>query len=221
MSWFANAGYDMVSPLVALWNSFIGALPGFLLGLLILVFGYLFGEVLEILIIKGLKKIKFNKFIHKLNISKTLESFDISHFIGVLVKWYIFVIFLLVAASGARLGEFSIYLRSFAQWAPKFLLAILIVVFAWVAIDVIATKIESTKVKSKHLISWIVKTVLILYVLVNALDLIGLELVLLHQTFIILLSAFAFGVALAIGIGFGLAMKDDAKKTVKSIFKKL
>jgi len=221
MSFFARLGYDIVSPLIALWDAFINSLPGVLGGILILIFGYLLGEVLELLIIRGLHKIKFNKFIHSFKISKNLEKFDVSHFIGVLIKWYVFVIFLAPAASIAKMGTLSILLLDLARWVPHFLVAVLIVVFGWLAADVMGTRVEATKVKSKHMASLLVKTFIMVFVLVIALDQLKVNLTLLHETYVILLSAIAFGVALAIGIGFGLAMKDDAKKVIKNIRKKL
>lgn len=221
MSYFADLGQSIVFPLIALWQDFLNVLPGIIGGLLILIFGYLLGEVIEILIIKGLEKIKFNKFIHKLKISKELEKFDLSHFFGVLIKWYIFVVFLLPAARLMELTTLTPLLIDLARWVPQFLIAVLIVVFGWVAADVLGARIESTKFKTKHLISVIVKSFVLLFVLVIALDQIGINLALIEQTYVILLSAVAFGSALAFGLGYGLAMKDEAKKSIKNIKKKL
>lgn len=221
MSFFPRLGQSIVLPLIALWETFLDALPGLLGGILILVFGYLLGEVIEILVIKGLNKVKFDKFIHKLNISKNFEKFDISKFIGVLLKWYIFVIFLAPAASLARMGTLSVLLLDLARWVPHFILAIIIVLFGWIAADVLGSKIESSKAKSKHLASTLIRLFVFLFILVIALDQVGVNLRFLQQVFLIILSAFAFGAALAIGIGFGLAMKDDAKKVTRKMLKKL
>ncbi|MFT4303732.1 MAG: mechanosensitive ion channel family protein [Candidatus Woesearchaeota archaeon] len=221
MSYFVKLGESIVLPLTALLESFLNLFPGLLGGILILIFGYLLGEVIEIMIIKGLEKAKFNKFIHNLKISKELEKFDLSHFIGVLVKWYIFIIFLLPAARLMQLTTLTPLLMDFARWAPLFLLAVLIVVFGWIGADVLGSRIESTKLKYKHAISVTVRAFVILMILVIALDQIGINLSIIEQTYLILLSAAAFGTALALGLGFGLALKEDAKKTIKEIKKKL
>lgn len=221
MSYFANLGQDIVSPLTAIWGAFISVLPGLLGGLLIIIFGYLLGEVIEILVIKGLKKIKFDTFIHSLKISKNLERIDLCHLVGVLLKWYVFVIFLAPAVALAKLGMLSVLLLDFARWVPSLLLAILIVFFGWVAADVLCNRIESTKIHSKHFLSVLVKTIIIAFIFVIALGQVGVKLRLLEQTFLILLSAFAFGIALAIGLGFGLALKDDAKGMIRNMRRKL
>jgi ABC-type uncharacterized transport system permease subunit len=104
---------------------------------------------------------------------------------------------------------------------PKFLVAVLIVLFGWIAVDVLSSRIESTKIKSKHMVSVLTRVVLLAFVFVIALDQIGVNLILLHETYLILLSAIGFGFALAIGIGFGLAMKDDAKQAIRNIKKKI
>ena len=220
MSFFAQLGQDLVLPMVDLWGSFVQTAPGLLGGLLILFFGYLLGEVLQLLIIKGLKKINFNKFLHSLNISKTLEHFDISYVIGLLLKWYVIIIFLQPAASMARMGEFTVMLLEFARWLPNFIIAIFVMILAWVAADILGSKVESTLIKERHLISWFVRSFVVLFALVVALGKVGVSSELMSQSFIIILSAFAFGFALAFGIGFGLASKDDAKKAIKHVKKK-
>ena len=143
-------GQLVVAPLIALSRDFFEALPAVIGGLIVLAFGYLLGEVLEIVIIKGLKKLKVDNFIHSLKISKNLEKFEIPHFVGVMVKWYVFVVFLVPAASLAGLGNMTILLVDFARWVPNFILAVFIVLFGWIGADVLVNKIEATKVKSDY-----------------------------------------------------------------------
>jgi hypothetical protein len=216
-----RTGQSVVSPLVALWDSFIVALPNVIGGLIILAFGYLLGEVLEVIFIKGLKKLKFDEFIHNLKISKNLERIDLSHLFGLILKWYVFVIFLVPAASLARMGMLSVLLMDFARWVPNFILGVLILLFGWVAADVVCNKIDTTKIKSKHLLAMVTKAVILIFTIAIALEHIGINVEILKQTFLLLLSAAALGVGLAIGIGFGLGMKDDAKKILRNIGKKI
>ncbi len=220
MSFFAQLGQDIVLPLIGLWDNLVTTLPGLIGGLLIIFFGFLLAEVVQVLIIKGLKKINFDKFLHSLKISKKLEHFDVIHFIGVLLKWYILVVFLVPAASMAGLGRVSVLLIEFARWIPLFIIAAFIMVFAWIGSDVLGMKIEATKIKEKHLMSWFVRTFIILFALVIALEKVGVSLALMNISYIILLSSFAFGIALAFGIGFGFAFKEDAKKAIKHVKKK-
>lgn len=220
MSFFAQLGQDIVLPLVAIWETVIESLPGVIGGLLILFFGFLLAEVVQLLVTKGLRKINFDKFLHSLKISKKLEHFDIIHFLGVLLKWYILVIFLRPAASMARLGSLSLVILDFARWLPNFLLAIFIMVAAWVGADVLVSKIHGTEIKEKHLIALFTKSFILLFALVVALQKVGVSMALMNISYIILLSSFAFGIALAFGIGFGFAVKDEAKKAIKHVKKK-
>lgn len=221
MDFFSRVGQSIVLPMIALWEAFLEALPYFLGGLLIIVFGYLLGCVLENLLERFLKRIHFDHFLHKLNISRRLQHFDFPHLFGVLLKWYVVVIFLVPAASLAKLGTVSILLIDFARWVPDLILGILIVIFAWLGTDVLLHKIEMTKVPYKVMVGHIVQVVLMSFAIVIALDQIGINVSLIYQVFIILLAAVAFGIALAIGIGFGLGMKDEAKTVMRKISKKL
>ena len=221
MEFFARIGQSIVLPMIALWESFLEALPYFLGGLLIIVFGYLLGCVLENLLERFLKRIHFDHFLHKLNLSRRLQHFDFPHLLGVLLKWYVVVIFLVPAASLARLGTLSILLIDFARWVPDLILGILIVLFAWLGTDIILHKIETTKVPYRLMVGHIVQIVLMSFAIVIALDQIGVNVGLVHQVFIILLAAVAFGIALAIGIGFGLGMKDEAKTVMRTFRKRM
>jgi small-conductance mechanosensitive channel len=93
--------------------------------------------------------------------------------------------------------------------------------FGWVAADVVCNKIDTTKIKSKHLLAMVTKAVILIFTIAIALEHIGINVEILKQTFLLLLSAAALGVGLAIGIGFGLGMKDDAKKILRNIGKKI
>jgi len=220
MSFFARLGQSIVLPLIELWNSFISTLPYVLGGMLIAIFGYLLGSVIGVISENILKRLHFNSFVHRLELSPILEKIDLDHFVGTLLKWYVFVVFLVPAASLARLGEVSVLLLDFARWVPDLILGVLIVLFGWIAFDIVAHKVEHTRIHSKKAISLFVRILGAVIVFVIALENIGVNVTLIQQTFLILLTAFAFGVALAIGIGFGLGMKDDAKKFVQEFKQK-
>ena len=65
----------------------------------------------------------------------------------------------------------------------------------------------------------IIKAVLVILVAIIALKQIGLQVEILENTFLLIVGAFAAGLAIALGVSLGLGMKDSAKGMVKS-FKK-
>jgi hypothetical protein len=221
MGFFDQLGMDIVAPLVGLWNAFVVALPYVIGGLIVLAFGYLLGEVLEVVLISFLKKIKFNEFIHGLKISPKFESFDMAHLIGVIIKWYVFVIFLAPAASLAKLGSFSEILMDFARWLPSLMVGLVILLLGWIGADIVANKINDTKIKSKGFVANLVKITLLVFVLIVSLEEVGVKLTLIHEILIILFASIALGISLAFGIGFGLALKDEASSLIKGVKKKL
>ncbi|MFT4343867.1 MAG: mechanosensitive ion channel family protein [Candidatus Woesearchaeota archaeon] len=221
MSYFARIGESMVLPLVGLWEHFLEVLPYVLGGLLVAIFGFLLGAVVEAFVVKALRKFRFDEFMHKLEFSRVLKHFDHAHLIGVLLKWYIFVVFLVPAASMARLGTLSVLLIDFARWVPHLMLAILIVLFGWIGIDILVHKIESMKMRSRHVVAVAVQTILFAFVVVIALEQIGINLTIVQQTFLILLAGLSLGLGIALGIGFGNAIKDDAKRMIKDVRKKM
>ena len=89
------------------------------------------------------------------------------------------------------------------------------------AADYISMKIKDTKAKSAGIIATFTKIVIIIFVLLIALDQIGLKVSIAQSSFLIILAGIMLGIALMIGIGFGLGLKDEAKKAIKTIKKKI
>jgi hypothetical protein len=221
MSFMSQVGQSVVNPFVSIYATFVEALPYILAAILILAFGFLLAELMEIVVLKLLNKLKVNEFLQGLNISDHVHKIDVVHILGAIVKWYIFVIFLAPAASIAGLGSFTVMLMDFARWVPHLIVGLLIVLLGWIGADILGSKIEATKIESKNLVSLILRTVIIVFVVAIALEEVGVNVSLLHQTFLIILGSVGLGFALALGIGFGLAMKDDAAKVVKKISKRI
>ena len=100
-------GNLILDPLYTLWISFIGILPGIIAALLILILGYsvafLIGHVIKV----ALEKVGLNRHIQKAHLSKSVGHTNVPGLVGELTKWFIFIIFLQVAAEVLNLGSLS------------------------------------------------------------------------------------------------------------------
>lgn len=213
---------DILNPLFNLWLSFVDIFPGLVAALIILILGYLIGFIIGHAVRIILQKIGIDAQVQKSKLTKSIGSAHISALVGEITKWYIFVIFLQSAVDVLRLGTLSMILTQFALWLPDVIAAVLIVIFGLLFAQYVDLKIQETsKVKGSNTWGKVLKWAITLIVTVIALGQIGIDVSLLENVILLIIGAFAVGIALAIGLSFGLGSKGEAANIVRKITKKL
>lgn len=213
-------GAIILNPLYTLWNSFVNILPGLLAAILIIILGYavayLIGHGLKLL----LQKLGVNRAVEKSELTRAVGPTNVSAVIGEITKWYIFIIFLGVAADLLQLGSLSDLLNEFVLWLPNVIAAI-IVLFVGIALAYyIEMKVlENTKMKGMRAVAGITKVVMIILAVLVALEQIGVTVSILENTFLIIIGAIGLGIALALGIGLGLGLRESSKKIIEDVRK--
>jgi hypothetical protein len=218
MAGIQETGAMMVGPLVDMWNSLVYALPGIIAAILILVLGYLVGALIGQLVKKLLQKTKvISLVVKKIGLAQEIGKWDLEGFFGLIVKWYIFIVFLNPAAQVVRLETLAVFFSQVALWVPNIILAIVIALAGYVLAEYIAKKIRETKAKKNSLMAQAAKVITLVFVVLIALKQIGIEVSVAENSFLIILSGVMLGVAIAFGLGF----KDEAKSVVKDLRKRL
>lgn len=213
----AETGQMIVSPLYTLWLGLINVLPGIIAAIIVLIIGWFIAMILGHVVRVILEKLRIDKKIREAHLTKAIGHMHVPAILGEITKWYIFIIFLQVAVDLLTLGTLTSLLDTFVRWVPNLIAAVLIVIFGMVVIHFVELKIqEHSKVKGVHQIAQIVKIVLIIMLVIIALKQLGLEVAILENTFLLIVGAFAVGIALALGISLGLGMKDPASKWFKN-----
>ncbi len=204
MAYFAE---ELLNPLVNLWNGFVMIFPGIVAAIVILLIGYfialIIGHVVKVL----LSKIGVDKGLEKISLPKAIGKLKMSSLLGVLTKWYIFIIFIQAAVDAVNLGALSIMLNRFVLWLPQLIIAILAVFAGLFVAHYVSHLIEAqSQMKGTKFISSLLKSVIVFIAIVIALEQIGIQVSILENAFLILLGCFGLGTALA----FGLGLKDRA-----------
>ncbi len=221
MAFFQQLGASIVDPLYALWKGLVDTIPGIVAAIIILLFGYFVAVIVGNIIEKILVKVKLDTWaLKKTNMTRVIGAFKLSHFLGLITKWYLFILFLPPAANIIHLRALASFFYEVAKWVPNVIVGVIIALVGFMAADYISLKIKDTKAKSAGLIAAFTKIVIIIFVLLIALDQIGLKIAIAQSSFLIILAGVMLAIALMFGIGFGLAMKEEAKKAVKNIKKK-
>jgi len=212
----AETGQMIISPLYTLWLGLINILPGIVAAIIVLIIGWFIAMILGHVVRVILEKLRVDKKMREAHLTKAIGHMHVPAILGEITKWYIFIIFLQVAVDLLSLGTLTSLLDSFVRWVPNLIAALLILLFGMVLIHFVELKIkEHSKVKGVHSVAGIIKAVLIIMLVIIALKQIGLEVSILENTFLLIVGAFAVGIALALGISLGLGMKDPAAKWFK------
>jgi len=214
---------QVTSPFLRLAYGVIDAVPGVIAAVLILVVGYIVAWVLGRIVGGVLERVKFDKWVlHKTNAAHVLGGeFRLSHFLELITKWYVFILFLPAAANVINLGMIQGFFLDVAIWIPKVIVGVVLGLIGIMAADYAGLKITETRAKSAGVIASVTKATILVFTAIIVLDQIGVKIDFATNSLLIVLAGIMLGLALMFGIGFGLAMKDDARKMISDIKKKL
>lgn len=221
MNFISATGEAMLDPLVGLWNSFVEFVPGLIGAILVLIVGYLIGLIIGHIVTKVLVKAGLDKWMDKNKLNEAIGKLSISRILGLLTKWYIFIVFLSPAADLIRLKRLSAFIMIIANWLPKLIVALLFLLAGLLTAHYVGKRVLKAKIKGIRLFSDIVKAVIIIFAVILGLGQIGLRLVIAETTFLIIVGGIVFGLALAFGIGFGLGLRKEAEKIIAQLKKKI
>lgn len=222
MAFVSQLGASIIEPLFSIWNSLVTTIPGIVGAVVILVFGYLVGVLFGRIVHEVLDKVKAEKWlVEKTNLVSVLGYFKLSKFVGLITKWYIFILFLPPAASIISLEPLAVFLLQIATWVPSVIAAVLLALVGLMSSKYVEKKISETKAKAADLIGSAAKVVIIVFTVLIVLDQIGVRVAVAQTSFLIILAGIMLGLALMLGIGFGLAFKEEAHGIIKDVKKKL
>ncbi len=189
-------------------NSIINALPKAITAFLILFIGWLIAKISEIIIKKLLMTSNIDLWFKKLQLDKTL-NINFSSLGGLIVKYYIMIIFFKEAASKAGLIYFAQMFDSLLTAVPQIIIGLTIIFVAVVFANFVKKKMSNALIPFNDVISEIIYGVIIFFAIVMALPKFGLtNTSLLEDSFKYIVLGFSLGISLAIGIGFGWAIKE-------------
>lgn len=211
-------GNLIVSPLANLWFSFVKVLPGIVAAIIVLIVGYFVALGLGSLVRVILVKSGLDAYYKKGNFAKSVGHFKISHIIGEVTKWYIFIVFLQAAVDLLSLGTLSTLLSQFVAWLPNVIVAAIVILFGVALAHYVSQKVEEhTEVNGVKFFSKVLKIVILFIVFVVALENIGVNVSLLENLFLLLVGALAVGMAIALGVGLGGSLKSEGKNIVNEL----
>lgn len=212
---------ELVNPVAFIGSSLLLFIRELILAALIIALGYAVAWALHWGVKKALVKAKIDKWLQKNKLDKSIGYASVSELSASLVKWYVFLIFLVPAINHLALGQLTDLLLDIVRWLPHVIVAIAIMLFGLILADFVSDRMSKAKGPAIKHLSSITRILIIVFVAVVALREIGIYLRLAESTFLIVLMGATLALSLAIGIGFGLGLKDEASQIVKDLRRKL
>jgi hypothetical protein len=123
-------------------ENIINALPAIIAAIVVIIIGYVIGTVVGKAVNKVVEKVGVEKTFDQSNAGKAFKSsgLDLSNLIGGIVKAFIIILSIVLAIQILNVGgTFGTYLSTIADYLPRLLGGILIIILGTVFVDFLAT----------------------------------------------------------------------------------
>jgi len=195
-----------------------------LLVLIILLIGWIISGVIKSLVTKALKTIKLDGLAERIELDTLLAkggmTYTVSELIGVIFYWIGILVTFVVAMNAIGLPVAAELLNKVILYVPNIIVAIFILILGMfmstVLKNIVQTAAANTGVSQSSLLARIVETVVIVFVVMIALDQLGINTKVIEDNLKIIIATLGLGLALA----FGLGCKDLAGKFVAELIEK-
>ena len=207
-----------LSSLNQFWTQVATFFPKLLAVLVILFFGWLCAKVARLAIKRILDLIHFDKFADRSGIEAFLENgLTLSGVISQVVYWLVILLFVITGANALGLNEVAEMLNHLANYLPKIIVAIVVLIFGSLLARFINRLVfawlHSIKFESALAISTSAEYGIQIFALFVALEQLDIGTQLLTALFIIFFGA----IFLALAIAFGLGGREWATKIINDM----
>jgi hypothetical protein len=201
----------LIEPLRAVLAQVGAFLPRLALAVVVLIGGWLLAKVARFTIVKALRAINFNVLTERAGVDGFLEQggigTDMTGIFGTLVYWLVILAALIIAFQGLGLTYITDLLHKVVLFVPHVVVALLLLAFGAYFARFIATTV-STYCRNigigpgdAELLARVAQYAIIAFVVLIALDQLGVGGAIVRESFLIILAGVVFALALAFGLG--------------------
>lgn len=217
-------GTATMTSLAAAMAMFLSAIPKILGFAVILIAGWFIASLIEKGLAGLLRRVRFNElaersgfagFVEKMNVGT-----DAAGMMGLIVKWFVRLIALVVAFDALGLPAVSNVLREFLMWMPNLVVALVVLVIGGLASRALSNLVRGAAseagIANANMLSKIAAIAVWAFAIVIAVNQIGIASTLVNTLFM----AFVGALALGAGLAFGLGGKDTAAQIVRGWYER-
>lgn len=205
-----------------LLNKVISFLPEILIAIIILVVGWIVGDILKGIVKKLFNTLKITSALDKAGVD-TLSAragfrFNPAEFVGSLIKWFVIIVFLVVALDVLNLNQVTAFFTvEILTYIPRVIVAALILLGAMILANVVSVSVAGAAraggFKTAEVIASFTKYAILVFAVLAALN----QLQIATELVQLLFAGVVFASSLAFGLAFGLGGKDVAARYLQNM----
>jgi hypothetical protein len=184
-------------------------LPKLLLALLVVAVGWLIAKAIRFAVERALRAVNFNVLTERAGTDNFLKqagmSGDTTTLFGLLAFWLVILATLIIAFGGMGLTYIPDLLGRAVLFAPKLLIAMLIVVFGSYCARVVGNAVQNycldAQIPDADVLGGLVRYAIMLFVVMIALSQVEVGGDIVQRTFLVILAGLMLAIALAFGLG--------------------
>ena len=209
----------LIEPMRVFLHQLADLLPRILVAVVVLVVGWIIAKGVRFAVSRGLRAMNF----HVLSERAGLDGFlrnggigaDTAELLAMLCYWLVVLAALIIGFNTLGLVYITDLLRTVVLFVPRLMVALVILAvgayFARVVGGSVTAYCRGVHVQDAELLGRIAQYAIVVFVVLIALDQVGVGGDIVRQTFLVLL----FGVVLAFALAFGLGGKDWAQEMLE------
>lgn len=218
---WSDAMFTSLAAAMALLFSAIPKIIGFVL---IVVVGWFVASLIERGLASLLRTIRFNELAQRAGLADFVRKMgmntDPAGMIGLVVKWFVRLIALVVAFDALGLPAVSDVLRQLLMWLPNVIVALVVLVIGGLAAKALGNVVRGAAseagLTNANFLSKSAAVVVWAFAIVVAVNQLGIATELVNTLFMAIVGA----LALAAGLAFGLGGRDTAAEIVRKAYAK-
>ncbi len=204
-----------------LFYGLVAFLPNFVAALVIFVIGWLIGAGLGRVVAQVINSLRVDQALKAAGVDRVVEragfTLNSGAFLGVLVKWFFIIVFLVAALDVLGLTEVTIFLRAVVLgYLPQVIVAVLILLVAAVVAEasqkIVAGSAAAANLRSANFLGALARWAIWVFAILAALDQLGVTPFV--QT---LFTGVVVALALAFGLSFGLGGQQAAAHAIEKM----
>ena len=205
----------------SLASGLISYVPNIVIAIILFIIGWVLGDAVGLWVAKLIRALKVDRVLEKLDLHRLMQqagyNLDSGKFLGVLVKWFIILGFLVAALNVLQLNEVSNFLRDILAYIPRVIIATLILIIAAVVAEVlqkiVVASSKAAKISSAELFGGVTKWLIWIFAIIMALEQLGM----MGPFLQIFMTGVVATISIALGLSFGLGGKDAAGNFVNRL----
>lgn len=217
-----NLSDSLQSSFYDLWGTVVNFLPELIIAILVLVVGWVLGGVLKGITKKLFKTLHLTSALDKAGVDalsqKAGYNFNPAEFVGSLIKWFVVLVFAVVAFDILNLNQVTAFFTGeILTYIPRVIVAAAILLGAMVLAQLVSASVagaaRAAGFHTADIIASFTKYAILVFAVLAALN----QLQIATELVQLLFGGFIFAVSLAFGLAFGLGGKDVAARYLEKM----